>query len=436
LSSSRSGAIAVKTFFIATMGCNRRLLDCERIKNYLIANQFTQVNSSEHADYIVVSTCGASKFHEDESINLVASAKQSKGKVIVYGCLPAMNVERLKQNSAEAIIPTKEIERFDDIFPDFSVKLADTPDANKQFEESSSRVKGKIKHAINRFDLYFPLKLYNICLVVFERLRRRINLVVPFIFSNPLINRVPLFVASPKNTCFSLRISHGCAGNCSYCNIKKAIGKLRSKPIPQILEELKKGIAESNYKVNIISSDPGSYGVDIGSTLPELLDAIFDLDGRIMIQLIEGLHPVWLCRYEPELIELVKTKRIRTLMIPVQSGSKMILKLMNRSTKNEQFEGIIRALRQASPRIRLATQVILGFPTETEQDFQLTVNMLKRCRFDEVDIFQYYETRSTDSMALTPKIPRDVVLDRIRRLQMNLPLPTITHTLYEGLIKK
>ncbi len=109
---------------------------------------------------------------------------------------------------------------------------------------------------------------------------------------------------------------------------------------------------------------------------------------------------------------------------------------MNRSTKNEQFEGIIRALRQASPRIRLATQVILGFPTETEQDFQLTVNMLKRCRFDEVDIFQYYETRSTDSMALTPKIPRDVVLDRIRRLQMNLPLPTITHTLYEGLIKK
>ncbi len=426
----------MNTFFITTMGCNRRSLDSQRIKNYFEANQYVQVDFAEEADNIIITTCGVSKFHEDGSFSLIEEYKKLAGRLIVYGCLPAMNNPRMLEVFDGDIVHTQNIDVFDEMFPGFKVRFVDVPDPNKLLQEVHIRTNDKIKNVLVEMDLYYFLKLYNAWMVLLERIRTAINRISPSFFPEPLITRVPLFVAIPKNKYFSIRISTGCKGICSFCNIKKAIGPLKSKALLRILDEVKKGIAEGQYRLNLLSSDPGSYGVDIGSSLTELLKAIFAVDKRVSVDLIEGLHPRWLCKYEVEMVELVKLGRIKTIMIPVQSGNKRILKLMCRSTAVEQSGNAIKALKKACPRVRLATQIIVGFPTETEAEFQDTVSLLQLCRFCEVDIFQYYETSATDSVVIEPKVSTDAVIDRIRRLQMSLPLGTITHVVYADLKKK
>ena len=258
----------VEKFFVTIMGCTKRRLDCERIKNYFIANQLQQVDSPELADYIVVSTCGLSEFFERESIKLILDAKKQQGQVIVFGCMPSMNPERIHDVFDGEIVHTQTIDDFDRIFPDFPVKFADVPDANSRFEETGKNLKEKIKYELRKLDLHYPLQLYNVCLVLAEQLRAGINTVLPWVFPSPFITRIPLSSVNPDNMHFSLRISKGCMGNCSYCNIKTAIGRLRSKPIPLLLEELERGLANGEYTININSSDTGSYGLDIGSSLP------------------------------------------------------------------------------------------------------------------------------------------------------------------------
>lgn len=426
----------METFYIAFMGCPKRRLDCERIKNFFIANGLEQVAASEKADYIIISTCGLSEFHENECINLIRKAKRDQGRAIVYGCMPSMNPEKIQRFFDGTIVHTKEIEEFDKIFPHFAVKLADVPDANIQFEEMKKSPKERVKAELRKLDLYYPLKLYNVCLTLAERLREKVGTIKPGLFPNPLIHRIPLLAVSPFKSRFSLRISDGCMGNCSYCSIRTAIGRLRSKPIPQILEEMKQGLTKGEYTINIISSDTGSYGMDIGSNLPELLRAILGLNEKIVIDFMEDVHPIWICRYRSELIEVIKTGRVKSILTAVQSGSERILKLMNRGTNIENYIRVINTMKEAHPSLRMRTQIISGFPTETEQDFQDTVDLLRRCNFDEVDIFQYFETARMASSKITPKVPQEVAVDRMRRLQKSLSKYTITHTIYAGLQKK
>lgn len=424
-------------FFVTKVGgCTKRGLDSERIKNYLLANGLEQAHSLEEADCVIVSTCGLSEFHENESINWILKAQAHKAQVIVYGCLPSMNAERLGGVFDGTIIHTQDIEGFDKLFPEFPIGFAGVPDANYQIKETDRRFKERVKQQLKRLDLYYPLKLYNACLVSAEQLRERIERVWPGVAPQPFITRVPLFVVTAKRGGFGLRISDGCLGNCSYCNIRTAIGRLRSKTIPALLEELAHGLANGERSISILSSDTGSYGVDIGSSLPELLRAILEYDEMIVMDFVEDLHPLWVCRYRPELIEFVGTKRVKSILIPVQSGSARVLRLMRRSTDTETLVPVIHEMKRVNPRLRLRTQVILGFPTETEEDFQATVDLVKRCRFDEVDIFQYFETDKMDSAKIEPKVAQDVVLERMRRMQIALPKHTITHTLYEGLRKK
>ncbi|MGD2147363.1 MAG: radical SAM protein [Anaerolineae bacterium] len=424
-------------FFITKAGgCTKRGLDSERIRNYLLANGLEQARSLEEADCVIVTTCGLSEFHENDSVDRIQRAQGHQARTIVYGCLPSMNAERLSGVFDGAIVHTQDIEEFDRLFPDFAVAFADVPDANYLIEEMGVRFREWFKRQLNRLDLYYPLQLYNACLVSAEQLRERMEGVWPRVAPRPFITRIPVFTITTRTGGFGLRISDGCLGNCSYCNIRTAIGRLRSKPIPALLEELGRGLADGKSNISVLSSDTGSYGLDIGCTLPELLGAILDYDEAIVMDFVEDLHPVWVCRYQSELIELVATKRIKSMLIPVQSGSARVLRLMRRSTNIEAPVSVIREMKRVNPRLRLRGQVILGFPTETEEDFQATVDLVKRCQFDEIDIFQYFETDKMDSTKIEPKIAQDIVLDRIRRMQTALPRQTITHPLYQGLRKK
>lgn len=181
-----------------------------------------------------------------------------------------------------------------------------------------------------------------------------------------------------NNRFFTLRISEGCLGNCSYCTIKKAIGRLKSKPESVILTELKAALLKKQYHININSSDSGSYGLDIDSNLPKLLNAILNENKKIIIEYIQDLHPFWIIRYKEEMLRLVGTKRIKSILSAVQSWNKRILKLMNRYIDLEEFNEIMNRMKEIYPHLRLRTQVIVGFPTETEEEFEDTVAFIKK----------------------------------------------------------
>ncbi|MFA5199994.1 MAG: radical SAM protein, partial [Candidatus Omnitrophota bacterium] len=215
------------------------------------------------------------------------------------------------------------------------------------------------------------------------------------------------------NAYFSLRISDGCSWSCSYCSMKKAIGSAKSKPIQTVLEEVKKAVSQKKFKLNIISSDSGSYGLDIDLTLPQILKEILAQDERIVIEFVQDLNPFFFCKYKNELVKLIATGRIKSTSVPFQSGSERILKLMNRRLDFSEFRETIKEIKKVNPAFKLRTQVIIGFPTETDDDFLKTMELLGDCNFNEVDLFAYYEGDGTVSQTITPKVSVEVISRRM-----------------------
>lgn len=403
-------------------GCTRRQLDCERIRNYFIANGLSEASSPKEADYILVSTCGLSEYLEECSIRNILNVREHAEEMIVFGCLPAMNSEKVKAISNGKIVNTKEIDTIDRLFPDFPIKFSDVPDANRAFEIPTIRSKDPIRNQLRRIGFSYPHKYFHITREWWRRIRTGKN------GSRSSKNGTSILFGNPRlgvdfdNNRFTVRISSGCLGKCTYCNIRKAIGPLRSKSTATIMGEIEKAVSEKQFKLNLIASDTGSYGLDIGTTFPELLAAILAMDDRIHLQFIQDLHPKWITLYKKELLHLLTTRRIISILTAVQSGSRRILKLMRRPFDPEKFKITINAMKSAFPHLRLRTQVIVGFPTETDVDLRATIALIRACKFDEIDIFRYYETTTTDSAQYYPKIPQEVIDRRVVTFYDALPL--------------
>lgn len=393
----------MKSFFIEVLGCALRELDAGKIKNWLSANHLQSTLSPGSADYIFFVICGLNDERVQDGIRRILAFKKLKGELIVVGCLPIMHPDRYNSVFQGKTVISKEIDRLDKLFPEFAVKFKDTPDANKSFvsplvdvlqiSRRMSPLTFVRKSAVSLLEMGHAL-------LNGRHLRNVEGLVGGIGFDDSY---------------FSLRISDGCAWKCGYCSMKNAIGNVRSKPMQQILDEAKKGVAAGQFKLNIISSDSGSYGLEIGLNLPQLLKAILALGERITIEFIQDLNPFFLCRFRKELVELIMTGRIKSTQIPFQSGSEQVLKKMNRRIDFPAYMATIKDIREANPDFRIRTQIIIGYPTETEEDYQKTLEVLKSCRFDEVDVFAYYENEGTASQEIEPKVPTAVIIDRMNR---------------------
>ena len=410
----------MKYFFIASIGCFGRHLDCERIKNYFTANNVALTTDPQKADYLFISTCGLTKLHEDLSIDDITRFKRYHAKMIVGGCLPEMNTRRISDVFNGKTISTKDLDRIDELFPDFKVKYKDIPDGNRicLTGQDHPHQGGNSLKEIDLFDLY------RFCNALKE-IGRRLLSKDPVALQKATPTHMPQMpLIDINNNFFSLRIASGCFGACSYCNIKKAIGNLRSKPVSLLLEELRKALHNKQYRINIVSSDSGAYGVDIHSSLPELLESILKEDTRIVIEYLANMNPSWVCRYGNELLSLFGSKRIKSMSSAIQSGSERILKLMHRNTDLDDFKTVLKKLKKVHPRIRMRTQVIVGFPTETAQDIRDTIEVIKECRFNEVDVFYYHETEMMDSAKLSPKVAHEDIVERIRSIRKELSVFT------------
>lgn len=229
-------------------------------------------------------------------------------------------------------------------------------------------------------------------IVDFENNKVKLNF--PRIRKNNLIGIVP--------------VSEGCLNNCSFCAGKLAKGNLFSYPKSQIIDEVKTAIKDGCKEIYLTSQDMGCYGFDRKTTLIELLKKVVSLEGDFWVR-IGMMNPHHVLKMLDDLMEIYKNKKVyKFLHIPVQSGSDRILKSMNRKYTVADFEKIVNSFRKKIPNITISTDIIVGFPGETEEDFQKSFELIKKIKPGVLNITRYWSRNGTKAAELPNQLhPRD-----------------------------
>ena len=226
--------------------------------------------------------------------------------------------------------------------------------------------------------------------------------------SNEKENHLKLPVIETKDLQI-IPIAEGCLGNCNYCSVKFARGNLHSYPIEEIVSSI------HAKKILLTSQDNGCYGLDINTNLIELLNNILKLKQDFKLR-IGMMNPEHVIKMLPKLIEIYKDPRIiKFIHIPVQSGSNKVLKEMNRKYKIEDFKKIVNEFRKTIPNICISTDIIVGYPTETEEDFIETKKLLEDFKLEVVNLSKFAPRPNTQAAKLK-QIPIEVMRDRSKIL--------------------
>lgn len=218
-----------------------------------------------------------------------------------------------------------------------------------------------------------------------------------------------------RDRCAVVNISEGCAGRCSYCIVRRARGLLRSKTVQEVAKEVRRRLKEGAVEVQLASQDAAAYGLDLGSSLPELIDAVAEIDGDFRIR-VGMMNPDQL---KPILEDLISSfddpKVYKFLHLPVQSGSAEVLQSMRRGYAPQDFLSMAARLRAAFSDLTLYTDVIAGYPGETEEDFAATEELIKRAEPNKVNVTMYSPRPGTEASRLKD-MPSRFKKDRSRRM--------------------
>jgi MiaB-like tRNA modifying enzyme len=296
------------------------------------------VNSVTSADVIIYNTCAVKGPTENRIIEILKRVPANK-KVIIAGCLPLINFERL----------CKEV-RFDGIVG---------PAAGDRIVEVVKRVfNGERVVALE------------------GAVNAKPSLNLPRLRLNPVISIIP--------------INYGCLGACAYCCVVFARGHLRSYGIQEIVERVKKDLAMGVQEFWITSQDTACYGRDRGMNLAELLNALCDVEGSFRVR-VGMMTPNMVLDILGDLIQAFKNEKIfKFIHLPVQSGDDQILERMRRFYSVEGFKRIVNAFRASFPEMTLATDVICGFPGEGEEAFEKTLQLIGEVKPDIVNVSKFF----------------------------------------------
>ena len=345
-----------------SFGCSTNMADGEFITGCLSTEGYEIADRIEDADVLVYNTCAVKTPTENRMIDLLKKTPKTK-KVIVTGCLPIINFDRLKREV-----------RFDGI-------LGPAPGL-------------KIVEVIQRVVRNERVMLLNA--------GTKPGLDLPRCFENSIVSIVP--------------VAYGCLGACSYCCVVSARGRLRSYSIDEIVDRVKNDVASGAKEVWLTSQDMACYGQDIGVTLIDLLEKICTIEGTFQVR-IGMMTPNYALDILERLVEAYKRRRIfKFLHLPVQSGDNEVLKRMQRFCTKEDFNQIVRNFRKAIPNITIATDVICGFPGETSEAFEKTLHLMEKVKPDIVNISKFFPRPNTPAEKLKPKIQPREINERSRKM--------------------
>ncbi|MBU1205011.1 MAG: radical SAM protein [Nanoarchaeota archaeon] len=365
--------------YIDCVGCEQRQLDTQRIMNYSQRNRIDLVNSPSISDYAIIVTCAVDSSTEKASLSKIKQISRElsgKGKLIIGGCLPSISPKELTQY---------------DVYHTFSPRNMKTLDSIFQSKYPMSSIK------IPSRSVFDSKRKYGEGLTFKEE------------------------YDSAKHG-FKVVINQGCLGSCSYCAIRYATGKLASRPLEDVVEQVKDGITQGEETVMLMGGDTGAYGRDIGIKFPALLKELISLHEYKLY--IHDFGVNWLIRDFEEHLEVLEQNknnpRIRVINFPIQSGSDRVLKLMRRAYKSDEVRRTLTKVKDSYPSLGIGTHVIIGFPSETETDFISTLRLLENIDFDFITCFPYSEHELTDSASIPDKIGDDTIEKRLEKISETL----------------
>jgi ribosomal protein S12 methylthiotransferase len=205
-------------------------------------------------------------------------------------------------------------------------------------------------------------------------------------------------------------IAQGCSNQCSYCNIKRCKGEVRSEPAGTILAQIRNGLSLGVQEFTLLADDCASYGHDLGTDLVQLIEQLFTAGHGFSLKL-GYVYPQFILKHLSGLKRIFETGRIRYLNIPVQSGSQRILELMNRRYPIDGVMEAVRELHDVAPRTTFCTHLMINFPTESHDDFLMSLRVADG--FDEVLFLHYSDNQDTAAADLLPKVPEPEVRRRL-----------------------
>ena len=355
-----------------TFGCQMNARDSEKIKGILETVGY-EITESEKADFIVYNTCTVR-----ENANLK-----------VYGHLGLMGHE--KKNN-----------------PDMMIALCGCMMQEPQVVE-------KIKKSYRFVNLVFGThNLYKFAELVYTSMISDRMIIDVWKDTDKIVEDLPCdrkyFFKSGVNIMF------GCNNFCSYCIVPYVRGRERSREPEEIIKEIRSLVADGVVEVMLLGQNVNSYGKNLKNPMSfaKLLEEVEKIEGLERIRFMTS-HPKDL---SDELIEVMaKSKKIcQHLHLPLQSGSSRILKIMNRKYTKEHYLELVEKLRKAMPDISLTTDIIVGFPGETEEDFQETLDVVRKVRYDSAFTFIYSKRTGTPAAVMENQVPENVVKDRFDRL--------------------
>ncbi len=377
----------MKTYYIETLGCPKNINDSEFAAGVLSEKGYEEAASPEEADFVIVNTCGFIEDAKKESIDRIfemAERKGSKAKLVVSGCLAQRYAKELEEEIPEAdcFIGVEQYDKIGDILnglSDDALSGESTDDKKKIFTDSCN-------------------------LDYLEKTVRR-------------------FKGVPYTS--TIKIAEGCNNRCSYCAIPFIRGKYRSKRMEDIVEEAETLAKAGCKELVLIAQDVAYYGRDMYGKymLPELLRSLVKVDGIEWIRLMYCYDD----RITDELIETIATedKICNYIDIPLQHGSDKVLREMHRNSTNASIRKVIEKLRNRIPDIAIRTSLIVGFPGETDDDFDDLIELVEDMEFNRLGAFKYSMEEGTVAGERDDQVPEEIKEERwnaVMRRQIDISL--------------
>jgi len=336
--------MTLKFFITDDDMCTTQKLNLARVQQWLLANGALLVEDVENADHILCMTCNGWSLLEHNSYDRIEKyLPKYKDKMVVVGCVVDAHPEKLKEVWNGPTVRTRSDQTFsfseiENLFPEFSIKIKDIP----------------AQSVFRRREDY---RDYNLS-------KRFIN------------------------------IAEGCAFNCTFCTHKPGLGPRRSRPIDEIISQIQQCVQEDVRIVNLMGMETAMWGIEFGSNYSELLKAVLEHHESYEVHIAQ-FNAYGIDRFGESLLPLFQNKRVTDIQTPIQSTSSRLLKMMNRKLHTERIGPFMKSVREVNTRAILRTDLIVGWPTETESERMASLDFAGQ-HFDEIALY---------SIELSPDLP-------------------------------
>lgn len=399
-----------KKYYIETTteGCATNLIENSMYSNYLENNELERTSEPDLADIIVINTCAFTEDQEQRSISTISNYKDKYGnkEIIAGGCLTKINPKRFNDIAPQkkGFLPG-DLEAFSHL-------------ANLPYDEEKAK-----KSKANFFNPTDFKKLTYLHKVIF--FLRSFYFSFEKVFKtkfNPLHNIISSAVINEEF--YTITVSQGCAGKCTFCAIKFAKGHVKSKPTVQVLHEFQQGIQAGHKKFWLLGDDIGCFGIDNQENIMMLLREILKIPVEFEL-VINYFEPYFLIKHENEIDEIFSDKRIVNINIPIQSGNDQIIQSMGREYTISDVRRVIKKIKKANPAIALKTNIILAFPGESISQYWDSIRSV--FIFDAIYALKFTAKEKTraqgmsDQKSETTKFFRNIIFQSIiaiRHLQV------------------